>query len=110
MLLRDRGVAPTGIAVPGGQRPGMSELHRGLVATPRWKPQEEHTGKWENRWEMAPGKYEGAGLEVSWLDYDEENVEEGEIREDLEEGEQGWWEEKSGELLTLSFSHFGHLL
>ncbi|KAJ1207204.1 hypothetical protein NDU88_002596 [Pleurodeles waltl] len=104
-LCDGRGVVPTGITVLGGQHSGTSEWHRRLFATPRWKPREEEAGKCENRQERAQGQltsgeYEGDGLEAFWLEYDEESVEEGEIRDDMEKDEQDWWEGKTW-LLTM---------
>ncbi|KAJ1149395.1 hypothetical protein NDU88_002205 [Pleurodeles waltl] len=92
-----RGSAPTGIVALKGQPPSPLEWHRGQDASPQ---RELHAGvKWraEERQEeaqgvYAPNEYGGVEEETTWLDYDEESVEKGEIR-DKEEGdeEMGWW-------------------
>ncbi|KAJ1141753.1 hypothetical protein NDU88_008081 [Pleurodeles waltl] len=51
--------------------------------------------------QVPSGEYEGEVLETSWLECDEESMEEGKIREDMEEGEQGWWG-GVGEFLAIS--------
>ncbi|KAJ1173406.1 hypothetical protein NDU88_005242 [Pleurodeles waltl] len=98
MLLQDRvtgGSLHPLVLQNWGQRPGTTEWHRGLVVAPWRKPQVEQAGKWASRQEMvqskvAPVEYEGVNFESTWLDFDEESMEEGEIREDKEGEEQGW--------------------
>ncbi|KAJ1123824.1 hypothetical protein NDU88_002291 [Pleurodeles waltl] len=91
-----------GVAALKRQHPDPTERHRGHDMAPWRKPHEEVEWHSDDRQEEAQGvnalgEFVEEEGETIWLAFEEESVEEGEIR-DKEEGDRqlGWWEVGAG--------------
>ncbi|KAJ1163835.1 hypothetical protein NDU88_004287 [Pleurodeles waltl] len=112
-----RGRAPTGVTAPKRQGTGATEWHQGLNMASRHQPQEElallHDVEQEEASSVeAWGDYGPTGMESTWLDFDEESAEEGEIRNEDDgwggAAMVGWW--ARGGVITFFVSRFNELV
>ncbi|KAJ1213769.1 hypothetical protein NDU88_001400 [Pleurodeles waltl] len=98
-----RGSATASVPAQDRQQPNMDEWWKGLSMAFQWQPAEDHSVYAEvlPRFMMQAGTsglYGSEEVQQTMLDYGEESMEEGELREENEEQEMegNWWQGREG--------------